>query len=384
MDGFGQPVIAGTGELDADKVLGAGPAVVESPSQREPSPGWKDRVDLATVAACLIIAAAGWYLLKEFAPLLRPLLLAVFLCYVILPSHRRLKQHIPVWASILVLVSVSVGLLVLLALQVLGSASRLSEEIPQMLARAQQIIHDVESYAVAHLPPWLSREATNVSRGEAESVGRLQQIATALAAAAAETVSEAALVGIYLIFLLLEAGQVPRRIQAAYSGGRPDQILAVVTKINDAMASYLRVKVKASLVLAVPVTGVLWAFGVKSALMWGVLTFLLNFIPYLGSVIACAAPILLTFLQTDTLARPATLALILVTIHTLSAYVIEPAMTGKAINLSPVVILVSLSFWWLCWGFTGMILAVPLTVLVKIILENIAFTRPFARLMAED
>ena len=211
----------------------------------------------------------GWYLLKEFAPLLRPLLLAVFLCYVILPGHRRLTQHVPVWVSILVLASVSVGLLVLLALQVLGSASRLSEEIPQMLARAHQIIHDVESYAVAHLPPWLSREATDVSRGETESVGRLQQIATALAAAAAETVSEAALVGIYLIFLLLEAGQVPRRIQAAYSGGRPDQILAVVTKINEAMASYLRVKVKASLVLAVPVTGVLWAFGVKSALMWG-------------------------------------------------------------------------------------------------------------------
>ena len=59
-------------------------------------------------------------------------------------------------------------------------------------------------------------------------------------------------------------------------------------------------------------------------------------------------------------------------------------MTGKAVNLSPVIILVSLSFWWLCWGFTGMILAVPLTVLVKIILENIVFTRPLARLMAEE
>ena len=124
-----------------------------------------------------------------------------------------------------------------------------------------------------------------------------------------------------------------------------------------------------------------WAIG---SLTEGVLTFLLNFIPYLGSVIACAAPILLAVLQTDSLARPAALAVILVSIHTLSAYVVEPAMTGKAVNLSPVVILVSLSFWWLCWGFTGMILAVPLTVLVKIILENIAFTRPFARLMAED
>ena len=124
--------------------------------------------------------------------------------------------------------------------------------------------------------------------------------------------------------------------------------------------------------------------GVQSALMWGVLTFLLNFIPYLGSVIACSAPILLAFLQMESIGRPTVVAALLISIHALSAYVVEPAMTGKAVDLSPVVILVSLSFWWLCWGFTGMVLAVPLTVLGKIVLENIGFTRPFARLMAED
>ena len=267
---------AGTNESDPDKVLGL------------PS-GWKDRVDLATVAGCLIIVALGWYLLKEFALLLRPLLLAVFLCYVIFPSHRWLTRRIPAWASIFVLVGVSVGLLVLLALQVLGNATRLSEEMPQMIGRAQEIIHDMEGYYVAHLPPWLAREATDVGRGETESVDRLKPIVATLAGAAADTVGEAVLVGIYLIFLLLEAGRVPRRIQAAFGGGQSEQILAVVANINEAMARYLRVKVKASLVLAVPVTVVLWAFGVKSALMWGVLTFLLNFIPYLGSVVACAA-----------------------------------------------------------------------------------------------
>jgi AI-2 transport protein TqsA len=332
----------------------------------------------------LVIAVAGWYLLKEFASLLRPLLLAIFLCYVIFPNHRRLTRHIPALASMLILAGVSVGLLVLLALQVLGSTYRLNEELPQMIGRAQQIFHDVESQYVALLPPWLAAETRDIGRGETESVLRLQQIAAALARGAADAVSETALVGIYLIFLLLEAGRVPQRVRAAFSSNQSDQILAVVADVNEAMASYLRVKVKASLVLAVPVTGVMWVFGIKSALMWGVLTFLLNFVPYLGSVIACTAPILLAFLQTDSLATPVALALILVSIHTLSAYVVEPAMTGKAVNLSPLVILVSLSFWWLCWGFTGMVLAVPLTVLMKIVLENIGFTRPFARLMAED
>jgi AI-2 transport protein TqsA len=348
------------------------------------APGWHDRLGLATVAASLVVAALGWYLLKEFAPLLRPFLLAVFFCYVVYPTHRRLTRHVPASVSLLLLAGASAAVLVLLGLQGVGSASRLSDEMPQMIDRARAIINQVEGYYKAHLPPWLDVEISDLSRGETASVGRFQQIATGLAAEAAHTVSDAALVGIYLLFLLLEAGRVPGRIQAAFSRSGAEQILVVVANINSAMAGYLRVKVKASLVLAVPATAVLWAFGVKSAVLWGVLTFLLNFIPYLGSVIACAAPILLAILQTDSLTRPAVLALTLIGIHTLSAYFVEPAMTGKAVNLSPVVILVSLSFWWLCWGFTGMILAVPLTVLLKIILENIASTRPLARLLAEE
>jgi AI-2 transport protein TqsA len=209
-------------------------------------------------------------------------------------------------------------------------------------------------------------------------------MAATLARAAADTLTEAVLVGIYLVFLLVEAGRVPRRIQGAFSGGQPERILAVVGNINDAMAGYLRVKVKASLVLAVPATAVLWAFGVKSALMWGILTFFLNFIPYLGSIVSCGAPILLAFLQMDTLGRPAALAVLLIGVHTLSAYAIEPALTGRAVGLSPVVVLVALSFWGLCWGVTGMLLAVPLTVMLKIIMENVAFTRPFAQMMGED
>ena len=286
-------------------------------------------------------------------------------------------------ASIFALTGACVLILVFLSLQVVASASRLGEDMPRMIARGQQIIEEIKSYCVGHLPSWLARE-TDMSLGANQWASGLQWAAKVVAGAAADTLSEAAVVGIYLVFMLVEAGRLPRRIRAAFSGGRAERIMAVVANINAAMAGYLRVKVKASFVLAVPVTGVLWAFGVQSALMWGVLTFLLNFIPYLGSVVACTGPIVLALLQSESLARPMVLALVLVSIHTLSAYVIEPKMTGKAVNLSPVIILVAISFWWLCWGFTGMILAVPLTVLVKIVMENIDDTRPFARLMSED
>src|SRR5262249_8592590 len=110
------------------------------------APRWSDRLGLATVAGCLIIAATAWYLLKEFAPLLRPLILAVFLCYMIFPSHRRLTKHIPAAASVAVLAGISVGMLVLLSWLILGSAAKLSDDMPILIKRAEEIIRDVEGY----------------------------------------------------------------------------------------------------------------------------------------------------------------------------------------------------------------------------------------------
>jgi AI-2 transport protein TqsA len=149
------------------------------------------------------------------------------------------------------------------------------------------------------------------------------------------------------------------------------------------MASYLRVKVRASLLLAVPAGLVLWGFGVKFPFLWAALTFLLNFVPYLGSVIMCTLPTALAFLDLDVGWEPWAVGLSLVSIHLLSAYVVEPALTGRAVGLSPLFVLLAVAFWGLCWGLIGMLLAVPLTVMLRIILDNVPATRPYARLMAD-
>jgi AI-2 transport protein TqsA len=345
---------------------------------------WQDRMGLATVTAYFIIAATAWYLLKEFAPLLRPLLLAVFFCYMILPIHHRLARRLPTVASLVFLAGICVALLVGVGLVVVGSVTELSSDMPQLVDRAKRIIDDVSKYAVETLPPWLADAVHEMRSGQVEWKSMAEQAVTAFGSAVAGGLSDAVLVGIYLIFLLLEAGRIPERIRVAFANDQPDRILGVVGNINEAMASYLRVKAKASLVLAIPAGIVLWTFGVKFTPMWTLLTFLLNFIPYLGSIISAGSPILLAYLQMDSLGRPTMMAVLLVSIHLLSAYVVEPAMTGKAIDLSPIVILLSLAFWGLCWGLTGMLLAVPLTVMLRIVLEHLKLTRPFARLMAEE
>jgi AI-2 transport protein TqsA len=381
-------------EIPTGATEGQPPPDAPGPATPPPAPGapappggpdpWRDRLGLVTVALVLAITACSWYLLKELAPILRPLLLAFFLCYVILPSHYRLSRHIPTPAADALLATGSVGLLVVLAWLLTGSASQLNNEMPQLVERGQSIMSEVEGFALAHLPTWLGTQAEKVFRGQGQLLDWFKLAAASLAASAAQLFSEVVLVGIYLIFLLTEAGRYPRRVRRSLAGEQPERILQVIDQVNAAMVGYLDAKVKAGLVLAVPITLLLWVFGVKFALMWGVLTFLFSFIPFLGIILACAGPILLAFLQMGSFGQPALVSGLLIGFHVFWGNVIEPSITGKAVGLSPLIVLVMLAFWGLCWGLIGMILAVPLTVMLKIVLENRPFTRPFARFIGEE
>jgi AI-2 transport protein TqsA len=362
----------------AGKTIGPAHPTDDLPGRPEPEAG-----TLPKMAACLLVAALSWYLLKEWAALLRPLLLAVFLGYVILPLHLRLAQTIPRLASVAILACGSVGLLVLLGLLIQDSVAELEEDLPRLIRRGQDLVRSAQELINERLP-WLVPSGGEDAGAEGQRVKNIQKLARQGFQVAANALLGAVVVGIYLLFLLLEAGHFPQRVRKAFGDERSEQILAVVGNINRAIASYIRVKVRASLLLAVPVAVVLWVFGVKFPVLWGVLTFVCNFIPYLGSVVAVTVPVLFTFLQAGPNSNPIAAALGVLAIHLVMTYAVEPAIVGRGVGLSPLVILIALAFWGLCWGMVGMFLAVPLTVVLRIVLENIDFTRPLARLLAGE
>jgi AI-2 transport protein TqsA len=360
-----------------------GPTEPPAPPDSRPVTTRSDQTTLWTVAGWLVIAAASWYLLKEFATLLRPLLLAVFLCYVILPVHLRLRQRIPGYAAVAVMVGGSVGVLYLLALLIHSSAVELDRELPDLTNRAQAILEKAERFIDDYLP-WLAGEAGDAAAVQRAREAKLRDLGRGLVNVAADALVEAFVVGFYLLFLLMELHQLPQRVRKAFPARQSDQVLAVSRNINAAMASYLRVKVQASLVLAVPVMLVLWICGVPFAVMWGVLTFICNFIPYVGSIVAVSLPLLFTFLHLDLGWRPIAAASGVLAVHLVMTYLVEPRLVGRGVGLSPLVILATLAFWGLCWGPVGMFLAIPLTVMLKIVLGNVAFTRPLARLLGDE
>jgi predicted PurR-regulated permease PerM len=116
-----------------------------------------------------------------------------------------------------------------------------------------------------------------------------------------------------------------------------------------------------------------------------VLLFLFHFIPYIGSLVAVSLPIALSFLQyADEPWKPLLITLLLLLIQWVVDNDIEPRLTGRKLDLSPLIVLLALAFWGWLWGIVGMILGVPLTVIAKIILENIRDTKHLAVLISNE
>ena len=170
-------------------------------------------------------------------------------------------------------------------------------------------------------------------------------------------------VGFYLAFLLIEARRLPMRVEAGFARDQADRVLKIATSVNRAMASYLRSKVLSSLVTAMPVVAILWAFRVPFPGMWGVLAFVGNFVPYVGSLRRPRPPgPSSAFLELEPISRPIAVLVLLMLVQVVTNNIIEPRLTAQAVDLSPMVVLIALAFWGLCWGVAGMVLAVPLTV----------------------
>lgn len=190
---------------------------------------------------------------------------------------------------------------------------------------------------------------------------------------------------IYVIFLLLEQGSFNKKIDALrLSPHHKERIKTILTQINTASRTYILVKTLASILTGLLCYFVLIAVDVEFALFWSFLIFLLNYIPTIGSILATAFPALMTLVQFDTLTPFFIVLLGLVGIQLLVGSYLEPRFMGYSLNISPLVVILSLMLWGFIWGAAGMILCVPITVIIIITLSHFPTTRPVAVLLSKD
>jgi predicted PurR-regulated permease PerM len=183
-----------------------------------------------------------------------------------------------------------------------------------------------------------------------------------------------------LLFLVGKYGLV-RKLLRSFPRKEAKKIAVVLMHIDADLRKYIGVKSLASLLVGIAAGLALSLFRVEFAVVIGFLTFVLNFVPIIGSIIAVIIPVLLAAVQFSSWVMALWVLLTLLVLHNLVAQLFEPKVLGMRLNLSVPIIFLSLLFWGWLWGAAGVLLAVPMTTSVKIIIEDIPGLRHFALLL---
>lgn len=221
-----------------------------------------------------------------------------------------------------------------------------------------------------------------ISSSDTFSFGTLTSIATSLFSSLAGIFGDFILILIYVVFLLSEFSSLNRRILVAFNSEKAKKIIETVNDVFYDVRKYLVGKTVINFIEGTVVAIILWAFGVDFYVVWGILVFLMNYIPNIGSFIATVLPFITALFNYDSIIVPIIILLILILVANIFGNFIEPKVFGDQLDLSPILILVALIFWGYVWGIMGMILSIPIMSMIKIIMMNFDATRPAAILMS--
>ncbi len=338
---------------------------------------------LTTVLLIIIAGFVVGVILYLLRAVLLPFVIAMLLSNLFIPVVRWLRnRRVPtILALVVVLLAVS-GFLFLLSLILFTSAEAFIEELPKYQARFLSMILSGQAI-IAEWGAQLGFEET--PRFKFSELLDSDSITSALTTGVGsffQTVTYVFLVVLFMLFMLAESADIGIRLKQAFPSDQAERIGTMLANIDRQVRQYLLTKTLISIGTGGLTTLVLWILGVDFALIWGFVAFLLNFIPNVGSIIAAILPFIASMLQFETFAVPLMVMLLLGGIQMMMGNVIEPRVMAVSLNLSALLVLVSLIFWGWLWGAMGMVLAVPLTSTLKIMFENVPELRPIAILMS--
>jgi AI-2 transport protein TqsA len=340
---------------------------------------------LAAVTLGLGLALMIGWLLSIGRGLLMPIVIAVLAVYIItsaseamerfrvtrwMPSF--LRKLILLLAFVLILAAFN-GVVIVTVRDLVAQAPEYQRNLERMVARSMEIL-GVEGH-----PDWETVQAMTIGRID------MQQFLGGVAGSVGALAGIVILIVVYAVFLFAEAAGFTRKLAVAL----PDQVhaertMAVIRSINSRIGEYLTIKTLINIIIGTISYAILWLFGVDHALFWALLIAVLNYIPYFGSLIAVAFPVLMSVVQFGSVQITLGLAILLTAAQMWVGNWLEPRLIGRKVNMSPFVVVVALSFWTAFWGVPGAVLAVPLTSMLAIILAAFEQTRPFAVLLAQD
>lgn len=210
------------------------------------------------------------------------------------------------------------------------------------------------------------------------------RLITQLLNALTNILGDAIMVVIYVGFLMLEERHAKAKFQALYpEGPQRDKALAILAHMDSSLSRYVTLKTFVSALTGGLSYLALLIIGVDFAFFWGFTIFILNYIPTIGSLVATAFPTFIAALQFASIGPALWVLGVVTAIQLIVGNIIDPRLMGTSLNVSGVVVILSLAFWGSIWGVTGMILSVPITVMMVIVFAQFDNTRWLAILLSD-
>ena len=312
------------------------------------------------ILASLVVIIAG---LKAAGSIVVPLLVAMFLSIIATPLLLWLKKRsLPTWAALTLILLVLVGAIATAGSLIGSSIKELSDSLPEYEQKLRTNVEATVIYLQQYGIDLPSEGVTGLvdPQAAAQFFGRVLSGFGGI-------LSDSVLIIFTVLFMLLEAASIPTKLGAILP--ESEKTIENLAGFIESMKRYLVIKAGVSLLTGGLVTAWLMILGVDFALLWGAIAFFLNFVPYIGSLIAAIPVVVLGLLDTginDALLIAAGYLVINIIIGNL----VEPRFMGRGLDLSTLVVFLSLVFWGWVFGPVGMFLSVPLTMLAKIALEH--------------
>ncbi len=319
-------------------------------------------------SAAFIIVVAG---MKTAESLLVPFLLSIFIAVLCSPPLSWLhRKNVPYGLAILLIIAMVVVFGLLIGAIVSSSIHSFSQDLPEYQNKLQT--------QVSALQTWLQGMGIDLSSARLQenfNPGAAMGLVGNTLASLGNVMTNAFMILLTVIFILAEQSVFYDKLKIASANSSSS--LAAIDRFALSVNRYMAIKSVLSLLTGVLVVAWLALLGVDYPVLWGMLAFLLNFVPTLGSMLAAIPAVLLALVQLGTGDALLTATGYLV-VNVVVGNVLEPRLMGKGLDLSTLVVFLSLVFWGWVLGPVGMLLSVPLTMTLKIALESVEGTRGLA------
>lgn len=325
------------------------------------------------------IIASG-FVLKLASHIIVPVMFAVFLSLIMLPLLDKLKKHfnIPWLVSTLIILIISIIAIVTVGNMLVASLKTIVTLYPRYETRLLAIY---EIFAKAFKLPF--NETNTLFENLWNQLGVRNAFQNAIFSITSSTLNVTKTVMtimLLIIFLVSEMNYMKEKVTYAFSTQKvKGRVKRASNNIIKEVTKYISIKFIISLITGLIIGFGTLIIGLDFPVVWGVMAFVLNFIPTFGSILASLITIIFSLIQFYPNITTVFEVVLLVSITQFTlGNIIEPRITGQKLGLSPFIILISLSIWGGIWGFSGFLLAVPTTVIIKIICANISFLHPIA------